>query len=163
MQTRVRPCPTGRKSGCLDSFCPLKRAKPVVWGKTHLRKGPNQWFGAKPTSEKGQTNGLKQNRPPIWAKPGGLKQNRPLKRVKPGGLKQNRPAERVKPGGLGQNRPLKRVKPGGWMKGAPRLGEDAPLHPRNRGLPLLMFPRDRPRMVCDACGSERQVGRGVRR
>ena len=79
------PLPYWRKnrSGCLGFFCPLskgptnglkqnpppKRAKPVVWGKTHPRKGPNQWFEAKPTSEKGQTNGLGQNLPPKRAKP----------------------------------------------------------------------------------------------
>ena len=98
-----------------------------------------------------------QNAPAERVKPSGLRQNAPAERVKPGGLMQNTPVERVKPGGLVQNAPVERVKqPGGLMKSAPRLRGggrcvrdkgpcDAPPHPCNRGLPLLMFPRDRPR------------------
>ena len=41
----------------------------MVWSETGPRFEPNQWFGAKPAPDLGQTNGLKRNRPLIWAKP----------------------------------------------------------------------------------------------
>ena len=41
----------------------------MVWSETGLRFESNQWFEAKQTPDLGQTNGLKRNRPLIWAKP----------------------------------------------------------------------------------------------
>ena len=41
----------------------------MVWNETGLRFESNQWFEAKQTPDLGQTNGLKRNRPLIWAKP----------------------------------------------------------------------------------------------